>query len=766
MSSVEFDPLVKYIFNLGYKVAVEMESAEYTVDHLLLALCKADPIQAAFEELNIPCEEFRADSKLWLASNCPVLKDPATQQTQPSEEIRRLLHLVHQKGRDADTDVACIFHFMDALEALFETCTFVLGTVLEKHNTTIGAFIDLALENIEAWYAFLPADSEEAMFEDDFEDETLTPSPAADMAGCLVRIDRHPSRQPYIARDEDVDVLCEILCRKEKNNPLVLGAPGVGKTTLVTCGLTARLNSEKAPAVLKGMSIWKLNAGELLTGTVYRGQFEEKMLGIYKRLKAAGRSILFIDDFHAFVESNEKSGMTAGAMLKDFLEDPDLCVIAASSLEEYRRSIEPNRALMRLFHPLVLEEPSQEDALAIVQGMQSYYEDFHHVRFSDAALQSAVSLSCRYLRERSLPDKALDLLDQAGAAANASNRQERSIDEKDIAQLVSRSCRIPAGEIQSDEMNRLKTLEATLKSNVFGQDEAAEKIALAIQMSRAGLNDENKPIASYLFVGPTGVGKTEEVKVLARAMGMKLLRFDMSEYEDSASVTKLLGSSAGYVGYEDGGLLTNQVRQNPNSIVLFDEIEKAHPSVFNTLLQIMDEATLTDNKGNKADFRSCIVILTSNAGARNLLSRKIGFGAELKTDSMDKAVKNTFLPEFIGRLSGVIKFNHLTRENALQIAQRELDKLSGRLIKKHVRASFTRSLVEYIADKGFSPEKGARNIANIIREEVSPLFMKEILFGSLAGGGCVTASWSQERGFTLSRTPHRKKRKAASPAVA
>lgn len=544
---------------------------------------------------------------------------------------------------------------------------------------------------------------------------------------------------PLIGREEILERTIQILCRRTKNNPIHVGEPGVGKTA-ITLGLARLINSGNVPEKLKNAEIFSLDIGAALAGTKYRGDFEERIKKVLNEIELHENPIVYIDEIHNIVGAGAIDGgaLDTSNLLKPYLVGGKVKFIGATTFDEYKKYFEKDKALSRRFQTIEVKETSIEETIKIINGLKSNYESYHNVKYTNNAIKIAVELSSKYINDRFLPDKAIDIIDEAGAYAsmNRSDLNEVLIDEKVIEDVISRICHIPKNTVEKDEVSSLKDLEKNLEGNIFGQDKAIHEVVRCIKISRAGLNNENKPISSLLFVGPTGVGKTEVAKTLANSLGVKLIRFDMSEYAEKHAAAKLIGAPPGYVGYEEGGLLTDTIRKNPYCVLLLDEVEKAHPDILNVLLQVMDYATLSDNQGRKADFRNVILIMTSNAGAKDIGKSVIGFGERvIQGEAIMEEVKKFFTPEFRNRLDKIVVFNHLNKEMALNIARRELNKFNEQLLKKNVKITFDEECVKFIAKSGTSQEYGAREIIRIINQEIKPMLVDEILFGKLSNGG-------------------------------
>jgi ATP-dependent Clp protease ATP-binding subunit ClpA len=621
----------------------------------------------------------------------------------------------------------------------------------------------------------------------------------------LTALAREHKLEPVIGRQEELDRTVQVLCRRLKNNPIHVGDSGVGKTA-ITEGLAQRIVTGEVPPTLKDFSIFSLDMGALVAGTKYRGDFEERVKRVVEEMLKKEKAILFIDEIHTIVGAGSVSGgaLDASNLLKPALTSGRLRCIGSTTHEEYGKFFEKDRALSRRFQKIDINEPSEEVAIDILKGLKSRYEDYHHVHYSDEAVETAVRLSAQFITERRLPDKAIDVIDEAGAYArieayrkqaaslgtpndsgdggldSGANRVPDSVSANGIAEkkpghfinnkvetpdgasstvqdgqvetieislplietVVSKIARIPQRSVGESEKDKLRELEKRLKERVFGQDEAVAAVVKAVKRSRAGFRAEGKPVANFLFAGPTGVGKTELARQLAEILGVTMLRFDMSEYQEKYTVSRLIGSSPGYVGYEDGGQLTDAVRKQPHAVVLLDEIEKAHSDIYNILLQIMDYATLTDNQGRKADFRNVIFIMTSNAGAREIGKGLIGFGERVMDESVvDSAVKKIFTPEFRNRLDAVVRFGHLSREVMVSIVRKELDVFTSQLAEKNVTLTVTGNCVDKLAEEGYSREFGARNADRLIEEKIKSFFVDEVLFGRLSEGGSATVDW-------------------------
>ena len=579
-------------------------------------------------------------------------------------------------------------------------------------------------------------------FDDKLQDETEEKKGTAAWQKLVTCMNEHYKRyNPLIGRELELKRTIQVLCRRDKNNPLHVGEPGVGKTALVW-GLARLIEEDKVPKRLKGSKIYQLDMGTLLAGTQYRGDFENRIKQIMDGIQEESENnIVYIDEIHTLVGAGAtgEGAMDSSNMLKPYLESGKIRFIGSTTYEEYNRHFSRSKGLIRRFQQIDILEPSVEETKNIIRQLKPRYEEFHEVKYSDEAISFAVDASAKHINDRFLPDKAIDLIDEAGAAMEIDDNV-KIIGKKEIADVLSKTCKVDAlSEAEDEDFQQLESLANRMLSQIYGQDEAIRQVVESVQMSRAGLLDDNKPLASLLFVGPTGVGKTEVARVLSKELGIALIRLDMSEYTEKHAVAKLIGSPAGYIGYEDGGLLTDAIRKNPNCVLLLDEIEKAHQDIYNILLQVMDYARLTDNKGRHADFRNVVLIMTSNAGAQFASQASIGFNSNVsRGDAMMKQVKKTFKPEFLNRLSGAVVFHDMDKQMATLILQKKLRELDSKLKTRQVNMKLSPDAFEFILKEGFTPEYGAREMDRVISQKLKPLLMREILFGSLKKGGNIT----------------------------
>lgn len=583
-------------------------------------------------------------------------------------------------------------------------------------------------------------DDENLLFGD--EDDFSSPSHKNDKWKKYVTcINEHlAEKNPLIGREKELDRTIQVLCRKDKNNPLHIGEPGVGKTALVY-GVARRIEEGKVPDRLKGCNIYQLDMGTLLAGTRFRGDMEQRLKQIMEGVTSEAHCIIYLDEIHNIVGAGKgaEGGSDVSDLLKPYLDDDRIRVIGATTYTEYNKNFTRSVGMIRRFQTIDVEEPSIDEAIHILKSLKPIYEKYHHVKYDAAAIEYAVTSSAKFITDRFLPDKAIDIIDEAGAQAEMEGKKYKKIGKKQIAEVLAKVAKIDALAIKQDDNKNLASLESRMKDVIYGQDRAIQTVVEAVQLSKAGLTDENKPLASLLFVGPTGVGKTEVAKMLAQELGVKLVRFDMSEYVEKHTVAKLIGAPAGYVGYDDGGLLTDAVRKSPDCVLLLDEIEKAHSDIFNILLQVMDYGVLTDSKGRKAHFKNVILIMTSNAGAQYASQASMGFASTATAGSaMLKQVKHTFKPEFINRLNEIVVFNDMNEQMAKLILGKKLRELNAKLAAKSVSITLTDEAHQHLLKSGYSKEYGAREMDRVIQQQLKTMLMREILFGKLKKGGEAT----------------------------
>ena len=691
-------------------------------EHLLLALandedfCQAMDVWADSDALRLRVKEFLDRQE--------VVPEDVEYNPETSEQMSKLIDFALMEVTMSSAKAIDVAHLVAAMLKLKESWAAYL--LKECAGGDEGEFLSLLVSEAE-------------------EDDYLIPNAEEQQSGkkawrklvtCMNdMVERHT---PLIGREEELERTIQVLCRRDKNNPLHVGEPGVGKTAIVW-GLARLIVEEKVPERLRGAHIYQLDMGTLLAGTQFRGDFEKRIKQVMDGIMDEGdNNIVYIDEIHTLVGAGATGGgaMDASNMLKPYLESGRIRFIGSTTYEEYNRHVARSKGLTRRFQQIDIQEPSAEEAKNILRQLLPHYEEFHGVQYEQGAVDFAVEASARHINDRFLPDKAIDLIDEAGAAMEMEH-DKHPIGRKEIADVLSKTCKVDALAVaDKEDYAQLESLSARMLACIYGQDEAICQVVEAVQMSRAGLLDDNKPLASLLFVGPTGVGKTEVARTLARELGISLVRFDMSEYAEKHAVAKLIGSPAGYVGYEDGGLLTDAIRKSPNCVLLLDEIEKAHQDIYNILLQVMDYARLTDNKGRQADFRNVVLIMTSNAGAQFANQSGIGFAHNVsRGEAMMKQVKKTFKPEFINRLSGTVVFHDMNKHMATLILKKKLRELDGKLAAKKVTMALSEEAFEHLLKEGFIPEYGAREMDRVISQRLKPLLMREILFGSLRNGG-------------------------------
>lgn len=617
------------------------------------------------------------------------------------------------------------------------------GTEIHFHERSTG------VEEDDDQYSNGEGDNPFGLFDDDDEDllfgdedDFSSPSHKNDKWKKYVTcINEHlAEKNPLIGRERELDRTIQVLCRKDKNNPLHIGEPGVGKTALVY-GVARRIEEGKVPDRLKGCNIYQLDMGTLLAGTRFRGDMEQRLKQIMEGVTSEAHCIIYLDEIHNIVGAGKgaEGGSDVSDLLKPYLDDDRIRVIGATTYTEYNKNFTRSVGMIRRFQTIDVEEPSIDEAIHILKSLKPIYEKYHHVKYDAAAIEYAVTSSAKFITDRFLPDKAIDIIDEAGAQAEMEGKKYKKIGKKQIAEVLAKVAKIDALAIKQDDNKDLASLESRMKSVIYGQDRAIQTVVEAVQLSKAGLTDENKPLASLLFVGPTGVGKTEVAKMLAQELGVKLVRFDMSEYVEKHTVAKLIGAPAGYVGYDDGGLLTDAVRKSPDCVLLLDEIEKAHSDIFNILLQVMDYGVLTDSKGRKAHFKNVILIMTSNAGAQYASQASVGFASTASAGSaMLKQVKHTFKPEFINRLNEIVVFNDMDEQMAKLILGKKLRELNAKLAAKSVSIALTDEAHQHLLKSGYSKEYGAREMDRVIQQQLKTMLMREILFGKLKKGGEAT----------------------------
>ncbi len=721
--------------HMAFVEARQKQHEFITVEHLLLALLDNPSAAEVLRACGVDIEELRGVLTDFISEHTPRLSAHSDADTQPTQGFQRviqraMLH-VQSSGKKEVTGA-------NVLVAIFGEKESHAVYFLNQRGVTRLDVVNFISHGISKTPQPKP-EKQEATAENEgdaasggaLEHYTINLNSQA-RAG---RID------PLIGREQELERVVQVLCRRRKNNPLLVGEAGVGKTAIAE-GLARRINEATVPDLLRESTVYALDMGALLAGTKYRGDFEQRLKAVLKQLQENPHSILFIDEIHTIIGAGAASGGTLDAsnLLKPALSTGQLKCIGATTYSEFRQIFEKDHALSRRFQKIDVPEPSVAETIEILRGLKSRFEAHHGVKYTPAALASAAELSARFINDRHLPDKAIDVIDEAGAAQKIlpKSRQKKVIGKGEIEDIVAKIARVPAKNVNSDDRNALKTLDRDLKATVFGQDSAIEALVSSIRMARSGLGNPRKPIGCFLFSGPTGVGKTEVARQLAYCLGVELLRFDMSEYMERHAVSRLIGAPPGYVGFDQGGQLTEGVTKHPYSVLLLDEIEKAHPDIYNILLQVMDHGTLTDNNGRKADFRNVVIIMTTNAGAETLSRSSIGFTAAREAGDEMAEIKRLFTPEFRNRLDAMISFRSLDHEVILKVVDKFLMELENQLHEKKVEASFSQALREYLAKNGFDPQMGARPMARLIQDTIRKALADELLFGRLVSGGKVS----------------------------
>ena len=716
---------VNSAFTYAQKKAISYRHEFITPEHLLSAFLEQSPFANALNMCFCDTQELAFSLENYFTEELESVPADMDYELEVSTQLNELIQHAYLMIDYSSAEALNVPHLVQSMLQLKDSwACHILKEALE--------------EDLPEFISQLISRYEEVEEEDNLQTSPQEKSePWRNFVTCLN--DCLQDHNPLIGREAELERTIQVLCRKEKNNPLHVGEPGVGKTSLAY-GLAARIEAREVPERLLDCRIYELDLGTLLAGTQYRGDFEKRLKTIMEGVRNEGRAIIYIDEIHNLIGAGRTGdgSMDASNMLKPYLESGDIRFIGSTTYEEYNRYFARSKGLVRRFQQIDIHEPSIEETIHIVEGLKEKYEEFHGVTYQPDVIPYAVKASVRYISDRFLPDKAIDLVDEAGAyrEIHPIPSGEQIVDKTLITDVLARICKVDALAMKEEDTTSLETLHARISAKIYGQEEAVRQVVEAVQMSKAGLLDENKPLASLLFVGPTGVGKTEVAKVLASELGISLQRFDMSEYTEKHTVAKLIGSPAGYVGYEDGGLLTDAIRKTPNCVLLLDEIEKAHPNVFNILLQVMDYAVLTDNKGRKADCRHVVLIMTSNAGAQFARQASIGFSSQITAgEAMLKQVKKTFKPEFINRLSATVVFHDMSRKMASLILDKKLGELSSKLASRQIEMGLSPEARNWLLQRGFLPEYGAREMDRVIASHLKPLLMREILFGSLKSGG-------------------------------
>ncbi len=729
---------LEFTLNLAFKEAREKRHEFLTVEHLLLALTDNPAALEVLRACGADLDSLRKDLEAFLDETTPLLPPNDNRETQPTLGFQRVLQraILHvqssgKKEVSGANVVVAIFSEQESQAVYF----------LHKQNISrLDAvnFISHGISKVSDEEA--SSDAEGAQESGETDEDGGSAKPLESYATDLNARARQGRTDPLIGRKHEVERTIQILCRRRKNNPLYVGEPGVGKTAIAE-GLAKLVEDGEVPDVLANAQIYALDLGALVAGTKYRGDFEKRLKALLAQLKKSDNAVLFIDEIHTIIGAGSASGgvMDASNLLKPMLASGELKCIGSTTYEEYRGIFEKDRALARRFQKIDVPEPTVDETVQILRGLKDRFESHHGVRYTHPALESAAELSAKYITDRHLPDKAIDVIDEAGANLRLlpPSKKKKTVGVGDIETIIAKMARIPPKRVSSSDMRLLETMEKDLKRVIYGQDEAIDTLAATIKMSRAGLRDTEKPVGSFLFAGPTGVGKTEVTRQLAEIMGINLIRFDMSEYMERHTVSRLIGAPPGYVGFDQGGLLTDEVLKHPHSVVLLDEIEKAHPDVFNLLLQVMDHGSLTDNNGRHADFRNVILVMTTNAGAEEQSRRSIGFTPQDQSSDAIEVIRKQFTPEFRNRLDAIIQFNSLVPEVIQRVADKFIRDLRHQLAEKRVTLEVSEPARAWLAEQGYDPVMGARPMARLIQDRLKRPLADELLFGRLTQGGHV-----------------------------
>jgi ATP-dependent Clp protease ATP-binding subunit ClpA len=716
-----------------------------TIEHLLLALIDNPTAAEVLHACGADTERLRTDIINFLDETTPKLAADDERETQPTLGFQRVLQRavfhVQSSGKKEVTGA-------NVLVAIFSEQESQAVYFLDQQDIARLDIVNFISHGISKVHSDDPEEMSQNSEDVEVEaGEKTTSNPLTSYATNLNELAKSGKIDPLIGRQPELERTVQVLCRRRKNNPLLVGEAGVGKTAIAE-GLAKKIVDGEVPDVIADGIIYSLDLGALVAGTKYRGDFEKRLKAVLAELKRQPEAVLFIDEIHTIIGAGAASGgvMDASNLIKPMLASGNLRCIGSTTFQEFRGIFEKDRALARRFQRIDVDEPTVEQTIDILKGLVSRFEEHHGIKYSKKALETAAELSDKYINDRHLPDKAIDVIDEAGAAMQLlpKSKRKKSISVTDIENIVSKIARIPPRKVSVSDTEALKTLDKDLRAVVFGQDEAIDVLASAIRMNRSGLGTETRPVGSFLFSGPTGVGKTEVTRQLSRVLGLELIRFDMSEYMERHTVSRLIGAPPGYVGYDQGGLLTEEVNKHPHSVLLLDEIEKAHPDVFNLLLQVMDHGTLTDNNGRKADFRNVIIIMTTNAGASEMSRPSIGFAAQDHTSDGMEVIKKMFTPEFRNRLDNIIQFKPLDGKTISFVVDKFLFELEEQLHQKKVTLTISEEVRQWLAEKGYDALMGARPMARLIQEEIKKPLAEELLFGSLEEGGSVRVSLSAE----------------------
>ena len=727
--------------NAAFREARTRRHEFMTVEHLLLALLDNPSAGEALNACGVDMGALKVELSDFIDETTPVIPDlEEDRETQPTLGFQRVLQRavfhVQSSGKNEVTGV-------NVLVAIFSEQESQAVYLLKKSDVNRLDIVNFISHGISKTDDDIGGEDHDDIHEEVQEVQGEEPTKLENFTTNLNQQAIDGNIDPLVGRDNEVERTVQVLCRRKKNNPLLVGEAGVGKTAIAE-GLAYRIVNKEVPEVIADAVVYSLDMGALLAGTKYRGDFEKRFKSLLKELQAKPGSILFIDEIHTIIGAGAASGgvMDASNLIKPLLSSGKLRCMGSTTYNEFKNIFEKDRALVRRFQKIDVLEPSVADTTKILNGLKGRYEEHHGIRYTQKALKAAAELSAKYINERHLPDKAIDVIDEAGANQRLQpvSKRKKTIGVADIELIVSKMARIPQQSVSSSDKETLKNLDRNLKMLVFGQDQSIDALTSAIRLSRSGLANEDKPVGSFLFAGPTGVGKTEVTKQLAKCMGVEFIRFDMSEYVERHAVSRLIGAPPGYVGFEQGGLLTEAVIKNPHAVVLLDEIEKAHSDIYNILLQVMDHGTLTDNNGRKADFRNVVLVMTTNAGVQETVRKSIGFTEQDHSHDAMSEINKVFSPEFRNRLDNIIWFNHLEKEIILQVVDKFIVELQAQLDKKSVNLELTSKAREWLADKGYDKAMGARPMARVIQDELKKPLANAILFGELADGGSVKVS--------------------------
>ena len=746
-----FSNSLEELLHRAIEYANERHHEYATLEHLLLSLLDDRDAASVMRACNVDMDRLRAKLTDFIDKELSNLVLDQDGEAQPTASFQRVIHraVVHvqSSGREevtganvlvavfAERESNAAFFLTEQDMTRFDAVNFISHGISKR----AGMSEPRGVRGVEDDSTTVEGDDGKKRSTDALEAYCINLNQKAKDG----RID------PLIGRDKEIERTIQVLCRRSKNNPLYVGDPGVGKTAIAE-GLARKIVRGEVPQVLANATVFSLDMGTLLAGTRYRGDFEERLKAVMKEIEAYPGAILFIDEIHTVIGAGATSGgaMDASNLLKPALQSGVLRCIGSTTYKEYRQHFEKDRALVRRFQKIDVAEPTVADAIEIMKGLKPYFEDFHNIKYTNQAIKSAVELSAKYIHDRKLPDKAIDVIDETGASQMLvpPNKRKRTIGVKEVEATIATMARIPPKTVSKSDTELLRNLEGDLKRVVFGQDQAIRALSAAIKLARAGLRDAEKPIGSYLFSGPTGVGKTEVARQLASLLGVQILRFDMSEYMERHTISRLIGAPPGYVGFDQGGLLTDGIDQNPHCVLLLDEIEKAHPDLFNILLQVMDHGKLTDHNGKQIDFRNVILIMTTNAGAAEMSKAAIGFGKTARTGEDEEAIKRMFTPEFRNRLDAVIPFGRLSREMISKVVEKFIFQLEAQLADRNVMIEMSPEAMEWIAERGFDEMYGARPLARVIQEHIKKPLAEELLFGKLEGGGTVRVVVAEREG--------------------